>query len=178
MSPSLDPSHAPVGDVATALMQVDARLARLRAPGAVVHDPETEDMLASVTSLDELIDGYCTLIYMYVTSLRLAHEAAGREVIQDVVPTVVQTLRRMTKSVTPEAIPTMAALVTAAAIQVSPSLWRHQFGTWAKEELNALEATALVLADQINQRAHDDRAAIRLITDVLAQTDDEAGHSR
>jgi hypothetical protein len=174
MTSPLDPSQAPVGDVATALMQVDALLARTKEATTTARDAVAEDMLASVTSLDELIDGFCTVIYLYMTCLRQAHEDAGRDVIEDVVPSVVQTLRMMTTSVAPEVIPTMTGLVTAAAMQLSPSLWRRQFGRWTKEEMNALEATALVLAEQINQRSHDDRAAIRLVTVVLAQGDDEA----
>lgn len=172
MNSPLDPSQAPVGDVATALMQVDALLVRAKEFGSPESDTGIERMVASVTSLDELIAGLCTVIYLYMTYLRRAHEAAGRDVIADVVPSVVRNLRRMSARVAPEAVPTMTGLVTAAAMQLSPTLWRAQFGPWAKEDVQALKATALVLAEHINQRAHDDSAAIRLVADVLAQAEE------
>jgi hypothetical protein len=49
-------------------------------------------------------------------------------VLKTAVPGVVATLRQMRKNVAPSTIPTMAAMLTAAAMDLSPNAWRLQFG--------------------------------------------------
>jgi hypothetical protein len=76
-------------------------------------------------------------------------------------------MRMMPKSIRPEAIPTMAGLVVAAGMGLSPSLWRKQYGKWTKEEMNPLEATAFLLAEHINRLTEDREFATRLISKAL-----------
>ncbi|XUL85727.1 hypothetical protein ACQ86D_02660 [Streptomyces galilaeus] len=178
MSSPLDPAHAPVGDVGAALMIVDSRLKTVH-DGRTEADPEQqalmEQFIASLgpEEVDDVLDGTCTLIYIFMTWLRKAHESQGKDVIEYVVPTLVGTLRMMPRSVPPGAIPTMAGLVVAAGIGLSPNLWREQYGDWTKEEMTPLEATAFLLAEHINRITEDPDSATRLITDALARTDED-----
>ncbi|MCZ9336889.1 hypothetical protein NGM37_03745, partial [Streptomyces sp. TRM76130] len=64
--------------------------------------------------VDDVLDGACTLIYVFMRWLRMAHEGHGKDVIEYVVPNLVATMRMMPRSVPPETIPTMAGLVIAA----------------------------------------------------------------
>lgn len=80
--------------------------------------------------IDELLDGACTLIYMYMKWLRMAYEDHDKDVIEYVVPNLVATMRMMTMSIPREVIPTMAGLVIAAGTGLSPNLWRKQYGYW------------------------------------------------
>lgn len=72
MSSSCDPKYAPAGDVGAVLMMVDSRLKTVRA-GESATDREQqalmEQYLASLGpgGLDDLLDGACTLIYMFMT---------------------------------------------------------------------------------------------------------------
>ncbi|MEV4757129.1 hypothetical protein AB0J86_18720 [Micromonospora sp. NPDC049559] len=175
MTSSLDPPRARAGDVAAAILQVDSLLARMENPDRVPPTGLRDTLVSSMVDLSDVTDGFCTLVYMFVSSLRSVHEAAGRDVVEGVLPGALLALRHMPKSVAPEAIPTMSALITAAALNLSPSLWRAQFGPWTPRELRALEATALVLAIQINRMQGDGRAAVRLVTDVLARVEADGG---
>ena len=172
MSASCDPAYAPVGDVGAALMMVDSRLKAVHS-GKSATDPEQQELmdqfLASLGpgGLDELLDGACTLIYMFMTWLRKAHESEGKDVIEYVVPNLVATMRMMPRSCPPEAIPMMAGLVIAAASELSPNLWRQQYGDWTKEEMTPLEATTFLLAEHINRIADNPDFATRLIVDAL-----------
>lgn len=116
----------------------------------------------------DLLDGAYTLVYMYVTWLRKAYEEHEKDVVEYVVPDLVATMSTMRRSVRPETIPTMAGLVIAACIGLSPNLWREQFGEGTKGELNALEVTALLLAEHINRLTGDRDCATRLITNALS----------
>lgn len=110
MSASCDPAYAPVGDVGAALMMVDSRLKAVHA-GKAATDPEQqtlmEQFLASLGpgGLDDLVDGACTLIYMFMTWLRKAHESEGKDVVEYVVPTLVATMRMMPRSCPPRSSP-------------------------------------------------------------------------
>ncbi|MCB5179231.1 hypothetical protein [Streptomyces antimicrobicus] len=173
MSSPCDPRHAPAGDVSTGLMMIDSRLKAIY-DGRTGADPEQQALVqqftASLTSKDfrELLDGTCTIIFMFMTWLRQAYEAHDKDVVEYVVPDIVTTLRAMPRSVRPEAVPTMAGLVVAAATGLSPNLWRRQYGEWTEEEMNALEATAFLLAEHINRLADDRDFATRLIAEALA----------
>lgn len=169
----ISPSHARVGDVTAAMMQVDSLLARVRDPSRAAAGQPDDTLLGSFVDPGELLDGFGTLIYLFVTALRRGCEAAGQEVLQRIVPEVVSALRQMPKTVAPEAVPTMAAMLTAAAVNLSPTLWREQYGPWGSEELNAVEATALVLAEHVNFYNDDDNAAHRLVVEALAGAEDD-----
>ncbi|MFD6245028.1 hypothetical protein [Streptomyces roseolus] len=179
MSSPCDPRYAPAGDVNGALMVIDSRLKAVH-DGRPGNDPEQQKLLDQLTaSLDlegvnDLLDGACTLVFIFMKWLREVHEEHDRDVIEYVVPSLVATLRMMPRSVRPEAIPTMAGLAIAAGTGLSPSLWRRQYGEWTKEEMTALEATALLLAEHINRIAGDRDYATRMIGETLSRADREA----
>ncbi|MFF7334761.1 hypothetical protein ACIQU5_07120 [Streptomyces sp. NPDC090306] len=176
MSSSYGPEHAHVGDVGTALMLIDSRLRSIRG-GSTAADPEhralTEQFAASLDpeGARDVLDGACTLIYMFMTWLKKAHDDHGKDTIEYVVPTLVATMRRMPRSISPEAIPTMAGLVVAAGIGLSPNLWREQYGEWTEKEMTPLEATAFLLADHINRITEDPDFATRMVTEALSKAD-------
>ncbi|MFC8125661.1 hypothetical protein [Streptomyces sp. NPDC057302] len=178
MSSPCDPEYAPVGDVGAALMIIDSRLKGIHDTKSGT-DPEQEALTHHFTAslgpseVDGLLDGACTLIYMFMTWLRNTHEDHGKDVIEYVVPTLVATMRMMPKSVRPEAIPTMAGLVIAAGTGLSPNLWRKQYGDWTRAEMNPLEATAFLLAEHINRITEDPDFATRLITEALSSADED-----
>ncbi|MER5726802.1 hypothetical protein ABT084_00360 [Streptomyces sp. NPDC002138] len=177
MSSPYDPQHAPAGDVGAALMMIDSRLKSIH-DGKDGADPEQQELIEQFAAslgprgASDLLDGACTLIFMFVTWLRQAHEKHDKDVIEYVVPHLVSSLRMMPRSIRPEAIPTMAGLVIAASTGLSPSLWRGQYGEWTPEEMNPLEATAFLLAEHINRIADDPDFATRLITTALSSVDD------
>ncbi|MFH9958772.1 hypothetical protein ACH4OX_31785 [Streptomyces roseolus] len=179
MSSPCDPRYAPAGDVNGALMVIDSRLKAVH-DGRPGNDPEQQKLLDQLTaSLDlegvnDLLDGACTLVFIFMKWLREVHEEHDRDVIEYVVPSLVATLRMMPRSVRPEAIPTMAGLAIAAGTGLRPSLWRRQYGEWTKEEMTALEATALLLAEHINRIAGDRDYATRMIGETLSRADREA----
>lgn len=156
---------------------VDSRLRSIHG-GSTEPDPEqqalTEQFAASLGpgGAEEVLDGTCTLIFMFMTWLQKAHEDHDKDVIEYVVPNLVATMRSMPRSIRPEAIPTMAGLVIAAGTGLSPNLWRKQYGDWTDEEMNALEATAFLLAEHINRITEDPDFASRLITDALTSADE------
>ncbi|MEU7424973.1 hypothetical protein ACGFX8_21635 [Streptomyces sp. NPDC048362] len=177
MSSPCDPQYAPVGDVSAALLMIDSRLKAVydSKPEA---DPAQKQMVEQFAAslgpegVDEVLDGTCTLIYMFMRWLRMACESHDEDVIEYVVPTFVATMRMMPKTFRPEVIPTMAGLLIAAGTGLSPNLWRAQYGEWTEAELNPLEATAVLLAERINRMADDDHEfATRLITEALSKTE-------
>ncbi|MEU6476659.1 hypothetical protein ABZ858_07160 [Streptomyces sp. NPDC047017] len=176
MASPCDPEHAPVGDVGAALMMIDSHLKTVH-DGRTAAGPEqralTEQLAASLgpEGVDDVLDGTCTLIYMFMIWLRKAYESHGKDPVEYVVPSLVATMRRMPRSFPPEVIPTMAGLVLAAATDLSPGLWREQYGYWTKEEMTPLEGTAFLLADHINRLTEDRDFATRLITDALTSMD-------
>ncbi|MFF2780296.1 hypothetical protein ACFVU3_35980 [Streptomyces sp. NPDC058052] len=181
MSSPCDPRYAPAGDVDGALMVIDSRLKAVH-DGRTGTDPEQQKLLDQLTaSLDlrgvhDLLDGACTLVFMFMKWLRGVHEDHDRDVIESVVPSLVTTLRMMPRSVSPEAIPTMAGLVVAAGTGLSPSLWRRQYGDWTQEEMTALEATALLLAEHINRITGDVDFATRMIGETLSRAEGTPGN--
>ncbi|MFD3513847.1 hypothetical protein [Streptomyces sp. NPDC058657] len=182
MSSACDPASAPVGDVGTALLMLDARIKQIHesdpADGDAAECRELDRLFAASTGADglqDLIDGTCTLIYMFMQWLRRTHEEGGKDVIEYVVPTLVATLRRMPKSVRPHTLPTMVALAVAAGSGLSPNGWRSQYGDWTAEEMNALEATVFLVAEHINRMADDHGFAVRLIADALRGSERDDG---
>ncbi|MEV7278823.1 hypothetical protein [Streptomyces sp. NPDC093111] len=178
MSSPCDPKNAPAGDVGGALMVIDSRLKSVHEDRAA-PDPEQQRLIRQFTAslgpseVHDLLDGTCTVIFMFMKWLRQAHEEHDKDVIEYVVPGVVSAMRAMPRSVRPEAIPTMAGLVIAAGTGLSPSLWRKQYGEWTSDEMNPLEATAFLLAEHINRITDDGEFAIRLIADALSRVDQD-----
>ncbi|MEW2133178.1 hypothetical protein [Streptomyces sp. NPDC005435] len=176
MSSPCDPANAPVGDVGAALMMVDSRLHAIY-DDKTDADPEQQELLDQFAAtlgplgVDALLNGTCTLIYMYMKWLRMACQEHDKDVIEYVVPTLVATMRMMPRTFRPEVIPTMAGLVVAAGTGLSPNLWRGQYGRWTDAEMNPLEATAVLLAEQINRISDDREFATRLIAEALTATD-------
>ncbi|KUL42861.1 hypothetical protein [Streptomyces regalis] len=178
MSSPCDPQHAPAGDVSAALMMIDSRLKAVY-DGKTETDPDqqalTDQFAASLGpgGIDDLLDGACTLIYMFMQWLRMAYEDHDKDVIEYVVPNLVATMRMMPKSVRPEVIPTMAGLLVAAGTGLSPNLWRKQYGYWTEDEMTPLEATAFLLAEHINRLTDDPDFATRMITEALSASDED-----
>lgn len=140
-------------------------------------DPEQQALTDQFTAslgpggAEDVLDGVCTLIYMFMRWLRLCYEDHDKDVIEYVVPGLVATMRRMPKSIRPEAIPTMAGLLVAAGTGLSPGLWRLQYGYWTQDEMNPLEATAFLLAEHINRLTDDRDFATRMIAEALSGAD-------
>lgn len=178
MPSSCDPEHAPVGDVGAVLLLIDSRLQGIY-DGKAEADPEhralTDQFLASLGrhGAEAVLDGTCTLVFMFMQWLRMAYEDHGQDVIEAVVPNLVAAMRRMPRSVSPAAIPTMAGLLVAAGTGLSPNLWRRQYGDWTRDEMNPLEATALLLAEHIDRITDDRGFAIRMIAKALPGTDED-----
>ncbi|NED82673.1 hypothetical protein G3I76_21550 [Streptomyces sp. SID11233] len=176
MSSPCDPQNAPAGDVGTAIMMIDSRLRHVHS-GRSATDPEQQEMVDQFAEslgpegAQDLLDGACTLIFMFMKWLRVTHEEVDKDVIEYVVPTLVASMRMMPKSCAPEVIPTMAGLVIAAGTGLSPNLWRQQYGDWTDAEMTPLEATAFLLAEHINRIADDPDFATRLITEALSSAD-------
>ncbi|SCK47125.1 hypothetical protein [Streptomyces sp. WMMB 322] len=177
MSSPCDPLHAPAGDVGGALMMIDSRLKGIY-DGKTGTDAEQQALTGQFAAslgpggVDDLLDGVCTLIYMFMRWLRMAYEDHGEDVIESVVPNIVATMRMMPKSIRPEVVPTMAGLLVAAGTGLSPSLWRKQYGSWTKDEMNSLEATAFLLAEHINRLTDDRDFATRVITEALSSAEE------
>ncbi|MFF1497633.1 hypothetical protein [Streptomyces sp. NPDC058304] len=173
-----DAQYAPAGNVGAALMLIDSRLKTVY-DGKAGTGPEqqqlTDQFAASLgpEEADDLVDGTCTIIYMFIQWLRMAYEDHDRDVIEYVVPSFVASMRMMPKSIRPEVIPTMAGLIVAAGTGLSPNLWRKQYGDWTGEEMNALEATALLLAEHINRLTDDHDFATRMIAEALSSANQD-----
>ncbi|BBA98180.1 hypothetical protein RVR_4272 [Actinacidiphila reveromycinica] len=168
-----DPQYAPVGDVGTALLMVDSRLKAVH-DGSAEEDPRQRQLIDQFTAsmspeeADDVLDGACTLVYLYARWLTAAYEDHGKDVVEYVVPDLVATMRQMPRSIRPEAIPTMAGMVIAAAGGLGPGLWRKQYGYWTESEMTPLEVTAFLLAERINHLTDDRQFATRLISNALS----------
>jgi hypothetical protein len=174
VGPDISAAHAPAGDIATAIMDIDSTLRRIHAADEISSvGLAAEDMVETVQQARDVLDGYCTVIYLFLTMWRKTAEVSGQDLVAEVIAGVVTRLRQMTRNVAPSAIPTMAAMMTAAAMEASPTLWRAQFGDWRPEELAAVQVTAVLLAEGINLAHEDDTAALRMIMEVLEQTEEQ-----
>lgn len=178
MPSSCDPEHAPVGDVGAVLMLIDSRLQTIYG-GKAGPDPEqralTDQFLASMgrREAEAMLDGACTLIFMFMQWLCMAYEDHGEDAIEIVVPNLVASMRRMPRSVSPAAIPTMAGLLVAAGTGLSPALWRKRYGDWTRDEMTPLEATALLLAEHIDRITENRGFAVRMIAGALPAVEDD-----
>ena len=190
--------EGPVGDIVTAILQVDSRLKaiyrRIEASsrGAEPADELTVAGLAASTSRDalggldvsvvktaedakELLDGYCTVVFVIVQWAMKSRQAPGtkpEDALADVVRMLFSRLRLLKRAVPPASVPTMIALVAAAAIGHSPQRWREQYGhVWSEGDVAALEATAVCLAEWVNKLQGSPDAALRLIMDAFERAE-------
>ncbi|MFF2745310.1 hypothetical protein ACFVVA_07190 [Kitasatospora sp. NPDC058048] len=158
-------------------MVIDSRL-RSVYEGKSGTGPEHRLMVDRLTAsfgpdeAEALVEGACTLVYMYMNWLRSAFEKHEEDVLEHAIPSLLATMRMMPRTFSPEVIPTMAGLLIAAGTGLSPNLWRAQYGPWTKEEMNPLEATAVLLAEYINRiSGNGEDFATKLVTDALSQLD-------
>ncbi|MEV7184093.1 hypothetical protein [Kitasatospora sp. NPDC093102] len=158
-------------------MVIDSRLKAVY-DGKSGTDPEHQRMVDQLTAsfgpeeAEALVEGACTLVYLYMNWLRSAFEQHEEDVIEHAIPSLVATMRMMPRTFRPEVIPTMAGLLIAAGTGLSPNLWRAQYGPWTKEEMNPLEATAVLLAEYVNRISGNGKDfATKLVTDVLSEAD-------
>ncbi len=157
-------------------MMIDSRLQTLY-DDKTEADPEQRELLdrfaaaLGPTGLDDLLDGTCTLIYVFMKWLRMACEAEDKDVMEYVVVPLVATMRKMPKTFPPEVVPIMAGLLVAAGTGLSPNLWRAQYGRWSDAEMNPLEATTVLLAEHVNRVTDDRDFATRLIVEALSGAD-------
>jgi hypothetical protein len=171
-------SEAPAGDIATAIMHIDGLLRRAHAAAADGSgQADAPPVLLSLDEQRDAFDGTCSLIYLFTTVFREAAEAEGEDVLATVVPELVRTLGYMKENVAAAAIPMMAAMVTAAALGMSPNLWRLRYGPWQPEDVKAVQATAMVLAEKINSAADSHDAALRMVMDIMERAEGEDGES-
>lgn len=178
----------PVGDVVTAILQVDSRLrVIIRKIEALSADRDRDEpgtldvpVAGTVQEARDLLDGYCTVVYVIVRWACAPDETADRadgnrdgaadggqpaaEALAGIVAMLFYRLTALKRAVVPSAIPTMIALVTAAAMGTSPQRWRDQYGhVWSEGDVAALEATAVCLAEWVNRRQGSPDAALRLV---------------
>jgi hypothetical protein len=176
MGPDISGARGEVGDVATAIMEIDSYLNRIHGTGAGSGQGGDEldagQVVPTVTQARAVLTGYCTVIYMFMALWRKVSEDTGKDLLGEVIFGIVTRLGDMTRTVAVSAVPTMAAMMTAAAIGASPDLWREQFGDWREEELAAVQATAVLLAEGINRAHGSPDAALRLIMDALTRAED------
>jgi hypothetical protein len=190
----------PAGDVVTAIMQVDSRLrvihrkieawtgeraaAEAAAGGAPPGQAAAGEMpggqppgmpvVAGADGARDLLDGYCTVIYVIIQWARAAREADGgtaADALAEIVRMLFSRLTLLKRVVPRPAIPTMIALVTAAAMESSPQRWRDQYAhVWSQGDVAALEAAAVCLAEWVNTAEGSPDAALRLIMDAYERT--------
>ena len=171
-------ADGPVGDVVAAIMEIDSRLRATRDA-----DPRFELDSSLVTGPPDaaarLTDGYLTVVYLFMTWFCRSYEAGGRDrsdALGRVVAMLVSRLKAMPVNVRPSVIPTMTALVTACALEVSPNRWREQYRDgWYRDEVAALQLSALLLAEWINKLQESPDAALRLIMDAYERTEADHG---
>jgi hypothetical protein len=154
-----------------AITEIDSRLRATRA-GDPRFDP------GSTLGADAgLTEGYLSVVYLFMTWFCRSYEASGRDradALGRVVSMLASRLKAMTVNVRPSVIPTVIALVTACALEVSPHQWRGQYGDgWYRDEIIAVQLSALLLAEWINNLQESPDAALRLIMDAYEAT--EAG---
>jgi hypothetical protein len=172
MAPDIGTEGVPAGDVAGAMMEVDALLQRIHGLGSERDEVLDPAFLATTAEqVRQRIEGYCSLIYIFISGWCNTLDERGKGVLKEIIPEVVDGLRQMPVSVAPSTIPTMAAMLTAAALGKSPTAWRTQFGDWLPEEIPALEATATALAEGVNNAHKDPLAAMRIVADILLPGD-------
>src|SRR5437879_5716871 len=129
MGPDISGARGEAGDVITAIMEIDSFLKRIHGTGAgrLELDEETPgQVVATAAQAREVLTGYCTVIYLFITLWRRASESSGKDLVGEVISGIVTRLQDMPRNVAQSTIPTMAALMIASSISASPDLWREQ----------------------------------------------------
>ena len=179
----------------TAILQVDSRLrvihrkieawtgekaageqalAELAGPPAAGEQaagrPPDMPVVAGAEDARDLLDGYCTVVYVIIRWACAAREASGgtaAEALAEIVRMLLPRLTLLKRVVPRSAVPTMIALVTAAAMESSPQRWRDQYAhVWSEGDVAALEAATVCLAEWVNTVQGSPDAALRLIMDA------------
>jgi hypothetical protein len=185
--------NGPAGDVVTAILQVDSRLrvihrkieawsdekaAAEAAPGGTLQAgaaagersggrPPDMPVVTGAEDARDLLDGYCTVIYVIIQWAREADGGTAADALAEIVRMLLPRLTLLKRVVPRSAIPTMIALVTAAAMEGSPQRWRDQYAhVWSEGDVAALEATTVCLAEWVNTAQGSPDAALRLIMDA------------
>jgi hypothetical protein len=154
-----------LGDIGQAIALVSSVLNQIHS-SEPAGEPVWERIAAqSRQDINGLLTGVCTLIYVYMSALQKAYQTCGQDAVAEVIPRVITGLRGI-EQVQASAIPTMAALMTTAAMDQSPDQWRPRNGQWLPEDLTAIPATAILLAEEISTD-DDPNAAVYLIADAI-----------
>jgi hypothetical protein len=136
---------------------------------AAGHPPDMP-VVAGADDARDLPDGYCTIVYVITRWACAAREADGgtaADALAEIVRMLYSRLTLLKRVVLRPAIPTMIALVTAAAMESSPQRWHDDCGqAWSQGDVVALEATAVCLAEWVNTAQGSPDAALRLIIDA------------
>ena len=132
--------------------------------------PPEMPVVAGAEDARDLLDGYCTVVYVVIRWACAAREADGgtaADALAEVVRMLFSRLTLLKRVVPRSAIPTMIALVTAAAMESSPQRWRDQYAhVWSEGDVAALEAATVCLAEWVNTVERSPDAALRLIMDA------------
>jgi hypothetical protein len=171
MAPDDSAVGTSIDNARAAIIQIDSLYKRAHGISGVADGVLDAALSTKTDQARDLLDGYCTIINMFITGWREALPDHEMDVLSGLIPVMISRFRRMTTTVVPSTIPTMAAMMTAAAIDVSPNLWRAQFGDWQSEEIPALRTTAVLLAETVNNAHGDVDAALRFIMDALAKAE-------
>lgn len=87
MAPDIGAAHAPAGDVATVMMDIDSMLKRIhRSSNAGDSGPSTEDLIDTPEQAWDVLSGCCTVIYLFITMWRKAAAASGNDLLADIIP--------------------------------------------------------------------------------------------
>jgi len=150
-----------------------------QAAGAERRGGQPPDMpvVADAEDARDLLDGYCTVIYVIIAWARATREADGgtaADALGEIVRMLFSRLTLLKRVVPRSAIPTMIALVTAAAMESSPQRWRDQYANvWSPGDIAALEAATVCLAEWVNTAQGSPDAALRLIMDAYERAASE-----
>jgi hypothetical protein len=148
----------------------DAPPGQAAAAGQAATRPQEMPDVAGGEDPADLLDGYCTVVYVIVRWACAAREADGgtaADALAEVVRMLFSRLTLLKRVVPRPAIPTVIALVTAAALESSPRRWHDRRGRdWSEDDATALEAAAVCLAEWVNTVRRSPDAALRLIMDA------------
>ena len=136
MAPDDSAVGTSIDNARAAIIQIDSLYKRAHGISGVADGVLDAALSTKTDQARDLLDGYCTIINMFITGWREALPDHEMDVLSGLIPVMVSRFRQMTTTVAPSTIPTMAAVMTAAAIVVSPNLWRAQHSTLVAGQLS------------------------------------------